>query len=422
MCELCIFHSAFHYLTYPDSVLIPRDPPAWDESYAETRPLLIHLTVTGRCYARCAGCVNSSVTLGLDEDRNQLLTAAETVPGRDAQAVINLVSRTRGQEAVLSFYGGEPLLAADKIARVMELIDHSTIRRRIRYMLITNGELLAHAMTRHPHLVNRLWLTGVSIDGTAEQHNRVRRGTDLANIHANLEAFKSMRRGDVLLWSTLREGQSLLDCFEEFQEARARGWVEHFFWHWAEGRVPIIDLRGYLAEYAADLRRVMVAYLEHLAQGQILSVIHINELILYLLTGKFRGSTACGVELATNYDICSGRIHACADLPPELALGVIAPDGSLELKPHELSHLIAYKDQLGCYTCGVHPYCGGRCPVQAAAGPEILAQYCALMRLHVEVVQDYLPEIAILLKKHDISLQTLYNESAYLTQFTDVTP
>jgi radical SAM protein with 4Fe4S-binding SPASM domain len=422
MCDLCICHSAFHYLTHPHGVLIPHDSPTWEETYVETRPLLIHLTVTGRCYARCVGCVNASVTLGLDVDRNQLLTASETVPERDAQAVINLVSRSPGHDAVLCFYGGEPLLAADKIARVVELIDHSTVRRRVRYMLITNGELLVKAMARRPRLLERLWLTGVSIDGAAAQHNLFRRGTDLANIHTNLEALKSVRRGDVLMWSTLREGQSLFDCFLEFQEARTNGWLEHFFWHWAEGHTPMTDLPAYLEEYAADLRRVMAVYREHLARGQILSLIHINELILYLITGKSRGATACGVELATNYDIAGGRIHACADLPPELALGAIAPDGSFDLDRPDLSHLIAYKDPLGCYTCGVHAYCGGRCPVQAAAGPEILAQYCALMRLHVEVVQDYLPDIASLLKKHDISLQTLYNESAYLTQFTDVTP
>ncbi len=422
MCDICIPHSAFHYLSHPDGVLIPHDAPTWEEPYVETRPLLIHLTVTGRCYARCVGCVNASVTLGLDVDRNQLLTATETVPARDARAVINLASRPPDKHVVLCFYGGEPLLAADKIARIMTIIDRSQVSRRVNYMLITNGELLSKTMARHPRLVERLWLTGVSIDGQADQHNRVRRGTDLGVIHENLEALKSIRRGDVLLWSTLREGQSLLDCFLEFQAARANGWVEHFFWHWAEGHEPIGDLPSYLATYAADLRQVMAAYLEHLSRGEILSIIHLNELILYLITGKSRDASACGVELAANYDISGGQIHACADLPPDMALGAIAPDGSFELDRPDLSHLVAYKDSLGCYSCGIHAYCGGRCPVQAAAAPEILEQYCALMRLHVHVVQDYLPDIAGLLKKHDISLQTLYNKSAYLTQFTDVTP
>ncbi|MBW1991370.1 MAG: hypothetical protein JRI59_04510, partial [Deltaproteobacteria bacterium] len=154
----------------------------------------------------------------------------------------------------------------------------------------------------------------------------------------------------------------------------------------------------------------------------VLSLIHVNELILYLLTGRSRGTTACGVELATNYDICDGRIHACADLPPELALADIAPDGSFHLQHPDLGHLVAYKEALGCCSCGVHAYCGGRCPVQAAAGPELLAQYCTLMRLHVQVVQNHFPEVLSLLKKHDISLQTLYNKSACLAQFTDVTP
>ncbi|MBW1992688.1 MAG: 4Fe-4S cluster-binding domain-containing protein, partial [Deltaproteobacteria bacterium] len=240
MCDRCLPHSAFSYLANPAAVSIPGEAAA-PESYEERRPLLIHLTVTGRCYARCVGCVNAAVTLGLDTDRHRLLTAAETVPERDARAVIHLASQSPCQEVVLCFYGGEPLLAADKIARVIHLLDASVLRGRLRYMLITNGELLLKTMSAHPGLIERLWLIGVSVDGRAEQHNRVRRGTDLHIIHANLEALRAVRRGQVLMWSTLRECQSLLDCFLEFLEARDRGWVEHFFWHWAEGREAFAD-------------------------------------------------------------------------------------------------------------------------------------------------------------------------------------
>lgn len=423
MCSRCLPHSGFHYLGHPQSVCMPPLNAEPGPGYRERCALIIHLTVTGRCYARCVGCVNAAVTLGLDEARNGLVTAPEMDPERDARAVLNLAARTPDQEVVLCFYGGEPLLAADRIARVMEILEASPLRPRLKFMLITNGELLTRSVAAYPEMAARLWLTAVSIDGRESQHDRIRRGTHLKNIHASLERFRTQRAGQVLMWSTLREDQSLWDCFLEFQELHRRGWGEHFFWHWAESPHPYGHLPGYLARYEHDLHLVMENYLAALAGGEILSLVHLNELFLYLITGKARGSSACGVELATNYDLAGGKVYACADLPLDLAMGDIAPDGGLTLKEQDLAHLVAYKDPLGCYACGVHPYCGGRCPVQAAAGDfSLLGQYCALMRLHVAVTLEYLPEISRLLAKHDISAQTLYDASACLAQFTDVTP
>jgi sulfatase maturation enzyme AslB (radical SAM superfamily) len=104
-------------------------------------------------------------------------------------------------------------------------------------------------------------------------------------------------------------------------------------------------------------------------------------------------------------------------------LGVINIDGSFCIKDRDLSHLIGYKEVLGCNKCGIHSYCSGRCPVQALTGNQIrVKQYCQLMRLHVAVVLDFIKEIKILLDDKGISLQDIYNRSAFYTQFTDVTP
>jgi radical SAM protein with 4Fe4S-binding SPASM domain len=423
MCQICLTHSGFRYLDHPRAVLMPSPAPGQVPTVREKRPLIIHLTVTGRCHARCVGCVNSAISLGLKEDRDRVITAPDMDPRRDAQAVLHLAARAPDREVVLCFYGGEPLLAAHRMARLMEILEASPLRDRLRYMLITNGELLTRSLTDHPRLASSLWLTAVSIDGREAQHNRFRRGTRLARIHACLEHFAPRRTGQVLMWSTLREEQSLWDCFLEFQEVRSRGWAEHFFWHWAESPHPYNNLPDYLERYQEDLHQVMEAYLSALAEGDLLSLVHINELISYFLTGRARGSSACGVELATNYDLAGGKVYPCADLPPHVALGEITADGDLKWREQDLNFLVAYKDRLGCQTCGVHPYCGGRCPVQAATGDfHLLSQYCALMRLHVAVVLQYLPECRRLLARHAISPQTLYDASAYFAQFTDVTP
>ena len=271
--------------------------------------------------------------------------------------------------------------------------------------------------------MKEMWLYSFSIDGRIEQHQRVRPGTSLPKIHQNLSALRRFCRGTILLWSTLREEQMLLDCFEEFTELYREGLVDHFFWHWVETEEPFADLPAYLERYQADLQKVMDAYVKEVEKGRLLPISHISELVLYLISGRKRGSSACGVELAENYDIISGRVCACADLPPDLGIIETDRNGKFHVGEEELTSLVRYKDLLGCYKCGVNAYCGGRCPVQALTGsPERTLQYCQLMRLHVGTVKARIPEIESALKRRGITLQDVYDQSAFIARYTDVTP
>ncbi len=393
-------------------------------SYTETFPLYIHLSVTGRCQARCQGCINVAFNAAADDSsaRNKA-PFKDTDPARDARCIVNLIKENACETVTVCLYGGEPLLAADKMQILIENISAAGLPNTVRYMLYTNGELLGKSVATHPEMMRSIWLYSVSIDGTREQHERIRRGTSLARIHSGLAAIKNIKQGQILMWSTLREDQSLLDCFNEFSYLHDRGLVDQFFWHWVESASPFLALSRYAAAYEKDLRHIMDVYVARLKTGTLLPITHINELVLYLLTGKRRKSTACGVELARNYDIVDGRINSCADLPPQYSIGTIAADGTPTITPHDLTWLTDYKNDLGCRKCGVHAYCGGRCPVQAVTGSmERLRQYCQLMRLHVATVNDYVDEITSALESHAITPQYIYDNSAYYVQFTDGTP
>jgi len=391
--------------------------------YTETFPLYIHLSVTGRCQARCQGCINIAFNTAANDSRRDSVMFKDTDPLRDARCIVNLIQEHTHETATICLYGGEPLLAPDKVQALIENITQADLPNRVRYMLYTNGDLLEKLCRSHPEMMRSIWLYSVSIDGTRLQHERIRRGTNLARIHAGLSAIKDIRQGQVLMWSTLREDQSLLDCFNEFTYLHDRRLVDQFFWHWVESSAPFTALSAYAAAYEKDLRHIMEVYVAKLNGGILLPITHINELVLYLLAGKRRKSTACGVELARNYDIVGGRIHSCADLPGQYSIGTIAADGTPHVTKQDLSWLTNYKNDLGCKKCGVHAYCGGRCPVQAVTGSmERLLQYCQLMRLHVSTVNDYMDEIASALQFHTITPQHIYDHSAFYVQFTDGTP
>jgi radical SAM protein with 4Fe4S-binding SPASM domain len=382
--------------------------------FKEDRTLIIHLTVTGRCNARCKGCINSAITVGSPAPRDSLVTFEDTRPDRDLRIIRKIVRRYPRRPIGLCFYGGEPFLAADKMVEVWARLRRSAFRKRIRFMVYTNGEFMTDAIARAPDFMRDVWLYSVSIDGDRRQHNLTRPGTDLTAIIVNLRALKAIRRGQVLMWSTLREEQSLANCYDEFVALKRQGLVDHFYWHWPEIVEPFADFDGYARRYRRDLARIMGRYVASLRRGEIPPIIHLNELVLYLLTGRKRRHTGCAVELLKNIDIVNGKIYACVDLPAEL--------GDLE-KNKDLSRLVAYKGDLGCFRCPEHDYCGGRCPVQGLYGSlERTRQYCRLMKIHVGVVRDRLAAIRRALRESRIGIQEIYDRSAYLTRFTDVTP
>ena len=415
--SLALRHPRYGDLSCFDAVLLPSTGSL---SYPEAAdPLYVHLTATMRCNARCKGCISSAVTF-----RNSSLSGVgDTVPERDVEGIARLVERDHADPVTVCIYGGEPLLVPDKLTRVISLLRERLPERIIRFMIYTNGELIKEAIQAFPILATDIWLYSVSIDGGVEQHNGIRRGTDLRRIRENLRALKHSHKGEVLMWSTLREEQSLKDCFDEFIRLHDEGVIDHFFWHWIEEGEPMADLGVFADSYESALKEIMETYLARLRRGQLLSLVHINELILYHLTGKKRGSSACGVELAHNYDIMGGQVRPCADLPPEYVLGHLDHDGEPVLHEHELFMLVDYKHELGCYECGVHSYCGGRCPVQALTGTVgRLVQYCQLMRLHVAIVGDYVVEIEKALTRQSLTTSDLWVRSAYYAQLTDVTP
>lgn len=418
-----VYYPDFGDLSRFDAVKIKSRDPSSEETYEADDGIMIHLTITGRCYARCKGCVNSAVTLGCDDPRDTVVSSQETEPERDAAIIKKLADRHSDQKITVCLYGGEPFLAVSKMEKVWRILKESDAAERFRFMVYTNGEFLIDALNLYPEFMKNMWLYSISIDGDEEQHNRVRLGTQLSKIKRNLRELSAFYKGNVLHWSTLREEQSLFNCFEEFLRLYKEGLVNHFFWHWAEAREPFEDFESFAMKYGQELKDVMDIYVQKIIDGELLPIAHVNELILFIVTARERGHTACGVELAKNYDIVSGEVYPCADLPSCHSIGGLDKDGILNLQESDLDSLVGYKKWLGCYQCGVHPYCGGRCPVQVLAGSrERTYQYCQLMRLHVGIIQERISDILDGLKRNRITLQTLYDRSAFLAKYTDVVP
>lgn len=410
-----------------DPGIFPNSPALG--SFTESDEVMIHYTVTEECSFSCRGCINALTSGRRQSNRISSFPRAgkEEDLKRDINGMVHLIAESGKERAVIVFYGGEPMLRLEKMNRVYNSLRKQLEERiQVEFMVITSGHYLEASSREYPDMTAGLTMTALSIDGTDAQHDSVRRGTSLKEIRRQVELFNRVRRGDVLIWSTMRPGMRLLDCHRSFMCFRERGEAEHFFWHWNEARGTIPNLRDYIEAYCRDLGLVMEDYVNFLAKGSLLSIVHVNELILFLLTGKRRGTTACGVENMGNFDIIGdGKVHGCADLPETMSIGYIAESGRVLLRPdvkEQLARVISYKQDLGCSTCGVEPYCGGRCPVQAnTGGIERARQYCYMMREHVATIKQFVPPIIELMSDQGIGLSQLY-ASAKLARFSDVTP
>ncbi len=333
-----VIHPRFGDLAFPGAVrmsVVSRvDFPG------DSDDVIIHLTVTGRCNARCEGCINTALEAGCHE-RAQVIAEFECVPSRDAGIIQRLALSRGGRPVTVALYGGEPLLELDRVMQLVRTLDASPVASRVSYMVYTNGQLLGASLDSYPEFWTHVKLLSVSLDGDAAQHQRYRAGTDLATIEAGLVKARQLFRGEVLLWATLREGQSLRNCFDQFLTYRDRALADHFFWHWAESPEPYDDFQKYLRRYGSELESVVQIYVERLQHGELLSVVHLNELVLYLMTGEVRGHSACAVELAENFDIVGGRLTACADLP--LSIGTL-PDSAIgQATCPDLRGLVTYR-------------------------------------------------------------------------------
>lgn len=98
MRENGLFYSGLGDLSRRDVVVMPSGERRNKQRYSPEDGILIHLTVTGRCYARCKGCVNSAVTLGSDLPRSEIDVSLETKPKRDREIILGLARRHPGKK------------------------------------------------------------------------------------------------------------------------------------------------------------------------------------------------------------------------------------------------------------------------------------------------------------------------------------
>lgn len=324
-----------------------------------------HILTTERCNLRCIYCGGTRELPGLPLD---IAYGIE-----DLKEFISL-----DPEAVIGFYGGEPLLALDRIKEIMDLVPAKA------FTLQTNGTMLDRIEDQY---LERFHSILVSLDGPKELTDRSRGSGTYDLVMKNIHDLKDRGfKGDLIARMAFsddgdiyRDVKHLLEYFDHVH------WQLDVFWSDLEVRT---DIGAWLDRYDGGISRLTDDFGAALKEGRILGIVPFIPVLKTLLTGNPH-YIWCGSGMDSFSIMTSGSIEACP-IAPELTYSNIGhikdstPEGIRGARPVGRP----------CTECDVFWVCGGRCLYSNKTmgwGRELFDRVCISTRRMIEGLEDLVP-------------------------------
>ncbi len=183
----------------------------YDEEGFATGLSQLTLSLTERCNLRCEYCPHTHDGLTWQRAHSDREMSREVM----TRALRYFLPRSVGAEhASVSFYGGEPLLAFERVKDAVAIIEAETPRPDLRIIVDTNGLLLRDEQILAFLIEHRLHLQ-ISLDGPAAIHDRHRlRGDGGASHAVVMEGIRALLARDPAACDRLRLQATVVDAGE----------------------------------------------------------------------------------------------------------------------------------------------------------------------------------------------------------------
>jgi putative peptide-modifying radical SAM enzyme len=313
--------------------------------------MYFHLILTDDCNLCCSYCRGKAFDNLEESAREQAVYFDETLPvdlAYDPQILYRFLEKD--PSPTVTFYGGEPLLRADLIERIVR---EAPVQR---FMMQTNGILLDRIP---PEILNRFVTILVSLDGRREVTD-ANRGAGV--YHCVMENARKIRAsgytGELIARMTVTEKTDIVDAVHHLANNPDFSFSA-IHWQVDANFAEDFSLRRF-REWASDdynpgIRRLVEDWVNHMkTEGVVLRWYPFLDPMEDLLYGR-ESRLRCGSGYA-NYSIMTdGSIGPCPVMigMNRYYVGHISRSHPLGLDPV----LIGGE----CLDCRIRTFCGGRC-------------------------------------------------------------
>lgn len=366
--------------------------------------MFYHLILTDSCNLCCSYCRGK--TFDKEEGNGIDVEIDEYLPLDFNSGIEDLCEfLKRDPDAVLTFYGGEPLMRMDLVRDIM---DRAPVRK---FMIQTNGTLL-HLL--EPEYVNRLDTILVSVDGPRELTDLHRGKGVFDRIIGTLHKIRSEGfNGEIIARMTVVENT---DIHRAVQFLASNPFFSFSSIHWQIDADFSNDYRnrnfgGWVREsYNPGIKRLIrewVGIMER--EGRVMRWYPFCDTMQDLLTGR-KSRLRCGSGYM-NYSIMTdGHIAPCPVMVgmKKYYLGHISTTHPIRIPEIDVNE--------PCSMCDIRDFCGGRCLYSNIIRPWPEDQrdvVCGTVRNLYEGLSDAVPEVCSLISEGRISMadfdHTRYN-------------
>lgn len=354
--------------------------------------MFFHVILTSECNLQCRYCFGESLD-DFDENFGEDIEVDYALPSK-INYDLGLLEKFCHQdsECVLTFYGGEPLLEAEKLRQIMD-----TVKPK-HFMIQTNSLLLDKL---EPKYVNRFHTILVSIDGQEDLTDYYRGNGTFRKVINNLKLIKKNGfSGELIARMTVMEQTDiekqvkwLLDN-HEFSFSSVHWQLNAGFWgndfqrrnfeEWAK------------TSYIPGVKRLADFWVDKMEDGVVLKLYPLLGIAESLLNEEKNCLMRCGAGWI-NYAIqTDGYIIPCPTMwgMKKYYLGHISKEQPLKIKQ-------LFVSQKPCTECQSLSVCGGRClytNITKRWRDDDYSQVCYTVEQLVEAVKAEIPRIQQLIK------------------------
>jgi len=313
-----------------------------------------HIIMTELCNSQCRYCYEKS----MKEFDNQLDKkfkfdfSAPDVSKVSEDKLKKFLSKDKNP--VLIFYGGEPLLEAERIIKIIDSLKNTNVKFRIQ----TNGKLFDKLPIEYFKKIDKIL---VSIDGDKERTDFNRGKGTYEKVMKNIETIrKEGYYGEIIARMTI----SLPDICEQVKHLIDSGFTS-IHWQLDAGFFKFDfdkeKFEKFVEKYNKEISKLINFWILDMKKNKrVLMLYPFVAIVESLLKGE-KTKLRCGAGHSGYAITTDGKIVAC----PIMNNIKDFEAGNLETLPEKLKKFEVGSD---CLKCDVKDLCGGRCLYWNKAG------------------------------------------------------